>query len=119
MRSTIAECHYDSNRNFIINLGGIRRWILASPSQCDSLYLYPPGHPSSRHSKVNWAAPDYVKYPKFSLAQTHEVILKPGDILYLPTGWFHYIVSLNINYQCNSRSGTTSREMNHLRKCGF
>jgi ribosomal protein L16 Arg81 hydroxylase len=123
MRSTIAECHYDGNRNFIINLGGLRRWIIAPPSQCGSLYLYPPGHPSSRHSKVDWATATHPKilkkYPKLSNALMSEVILSPGEILYLPTGWFHYIVSLNINYQCNTRSGSTRKELRTLNKCGF
>jgi [protein]-arginine 3-hydroxylase / protease len=119
MRATIAECHFDGNRNFILNLGGLRRWIIAPPSQCGSLYLYPPGHPSSRHSKADWAHPNYEKYPLLSGAQVSEVILSPGDILYLPTGWFHFIVSLTVNYQCNSRSGSTARELSQLKKCGF
>ena len=46
-------------------------------------------------------------------------VLQPGDALYLPTAWFHYIVSLNMNYQCNAQSGSTTENAHHLRECGF
>jgi len=34
-----------------------------------------------------------------------ETILKPGEVLYVPSIWHHYIVSLTKNFQCNVRSG--------------
>ena len=62
----------------------------------------------NRHSKIDWSEPDYDKYPSFATAKSNEAVMRPGDVLYLPTNWFHYIVSLNINVQCNTRSGRTS-----------
>jgi ribosomal protein L16 Arg81 hydroxylase len=49
----------------------------------------------------------------------NEVILKPGDMLYVPTYWFHYIVSLNVNWQCNTRSGRSMMYRKDVAKCGF
>lgn len=37
---------------------------------------------------VDPAQPDLEKYPRFAHARPMTVILKPGDILYLPTGSF-------------------------------
>ena len=57
------------------------------------------GHPSARHSAVDWARPDLNKYPDFAKLRLLETILLPGDVIYLPTAWFHYIVSLDFNVQ--------------------
>ena len=115
----IAECHFDGSRNFAASFGGLRRWILAAPDQCENLYLLPLGHPSARHSEIDWSNADFEKYPRFRTAKANEVILKPGEVLYLPTYWFHYIISLNINFQCNTRSGSSSGRLKDIRKCGF
>ena len=119
MRGVIAEDHYDGSRNSVAMLGGLRRWVMAHPNQCDGMYLLPRGHPSGRHSDVDWSNPDLNKYPKFENVLANEVILRPGDVLYVPTAWFHFIVSLNLNYQCNTRSGRSHDFDADLVKCGF
>ena len=40
-----------------------------------------------------------------SSATAVETILKSGEILYIPSHWFHYIISLQKSAQCNVRSG--------------
>lgn len=119
MRSIIAENHYDGSRNFVMEVGGLRRWILSHPKNCESMYLLPKGHPSGRHSEVDWSDPDFTVYPKFKNLRANEIIFKPGEVLYVPTSWFHYIVSLNVNYQCNTRSGKEDTYTMDLRKCGW
>ena len=79
-------------------IGGLHRWILNHPNQCENLYLLPRKHPSGRHSEADWSKPDLNKFPKFGHVLGNEVIMKPGDMLYIPTSWFHFIASLNINY---------------------
>jgi Cupin-like domain len=123
MRGVIAEAHFDPTRNWILILSGQRRYILAHPSQCPNLELYPKGHPSGRHSSINWstiARDQYRNYTgPFAQAMVQEVVLQGGDALYLPTSWFHFIVSLNINYQCNARSGETLEHREDIKRCGF
>ena len=119
MRSIIAECHYDGSRNMVAELGGLRRWIMSHPKNCKSMYLLPPKHPSGRHSDVDWSNPNLYTYPQFSNTLANEIILKPGDVLYVPTSWFHFIVSLNVNFQCNTRSGRALTYTKDLQKCGF
>jgi hypothetical protein len=119
MKGVMAETHFDESRNFIVLLGGQRRYILAHPRECPNLYLYPSNHPSGRHSAVDWIHPNLTQFPDFIKAQVQEVVLQAGDALYLPTMWFHFIVSLNINYQCNARSGTTNENLQFIQQCGF
>lgn len=119
MRSIIAENHYDGSRNFVIEVGGLRRWILSHPKNCDSMYILPKGHPSGRHSEIDWSRPNLQQYPKFKNLKASEIIFKPGEVLYVPTSWFHYIVSLNVNWQCNSRSGADDTYSSDLKKCGW
>jgi ribosomal protein L16 Arg81 hydroxylase len=119
MKGVIAENHFDGSRNSIVVLGGSRRYILSHPNQCEKLALYPKGHPSARHSAVDWSDPDYEQFPDFADALVNEVVLVPGQVLYLPTEWFHYIVSLELNFQCNTRSGITAHYKPDIRRCGF
>ena len=80
MKSVIAECHFDGSRNTIASFGGLRRWILSHPNQCQNLYLLPRDHPSSRHSEIDWSKPNYDLYPKFATAEANEVIIRPGEV---------------------------------------
>lgn len=119
MEGVIAENHFDRPRNMIALLRGERRYILSHPDQCENLELYPIGHPSARHSAVDWSNPDLEKHLKFKHAQVNEIVLQAGDVLYIPSNWFHYIISLDLNFQCNTRSGTSSKYMDELDACGF
>ena len=59
----------------------------------------PPRGAQDATNSVDWSSPDLAKWPKFKDLQANEVIMSPGDFLYLPTHWFHYIISLGLNYQ--------------------
>ncbi len=119
MSGNIAEAHFDGSRNFVMLFGGERRYVLSHPKHCRNLALYPAGHPSGRHSELDWSNPDLEAHPEFENAKANEVVLQAGDALYLPTQWFHFIISLNLNWQCNARSGITGHYKNHIRACGF
>jgi hypothetical protein len=99
--------------------GGERRYFLSHPKNCPNLALFPKNHPSGRHTAVDWSDPDLDEYPEFADGLVNEVVLQAGDVLYLPTHWFHHIVSLDLNWQCNSRSGITDEFQNLIKKCGF
>lgn len=122
MKGVTAETHFDSSSNFIALMGGQRRYILAHPDQCEHMELFPQEHPSGRHSSIEWAYFDFDKDKTdrpFKKAQVNEVVMQAGDMLYLPTYWFHFIVSLNLNYQCNSRSGDSRDYEDFIADCGF
>jgi hypothetical protein len=63
---------------------GERRYIIAHPSQCKNMALYPRGHPSLRHSSIDWSNPtEWDNDPNFRHAQVNEVIMHAGDVLYV------------------------------------
>jgi hypothetical protein len=125
----ISESHFDNERNLILMMGGARRYLLAHPKNCPDLYLFPQKHPLERHTQVNWSTiigkQDEVslksKFPNFHKATVNEVVLQAGDILYLPTYWFHHIVSVltPVNYQCNARTGYDAENDQGIYDCGF
>ena len=51
--------------------------------------------------------------------ETVKVLLEAGDVLYLPSYWFHYIISTGTSAQCNTRSGAAIRGRDIIRECGF
>ena len=44
-------------------------------------------------------------YPEVESAEALEVVLSPGELLYLPALWSHFIVSLSQSIQCGARTG--------------
>jgi len=119
MKGVIAANHFDGERNFVTVFQGERRYILSSPPQIKNLALYPRNHPSARHSMVDYTHPDFDEFPEFANARATEVVLQPGDSLFVPTVWFHFIVSLSLNIQCNSRSGMVMKYNDEFAKFGY
>mmetsp|Transcript_1583 Transcript_1583/g.3499 ORF Transcript_1583/g.3499 Transcript_1583/m.3499 type:complete len:121 (+) Transcript_1583:2-364(+) len=120
MKGVMATNHFDGERNFVTVLSGERRYVLAHPRQCGNMALFPFGHPSARHSAIDWAHPDLEEFPGFENARANEVVLQAGDSLFLPSLWFHYIVSMSMNVQCNTRSGLDERHVRDLDdSCGW
>ena len=122
MVGNMAECHYDNSANYISILGGQRRYILSHPKSCEYFHLYSENHESGRHSSLDWTSKEqYLKMTDRAMA--NEVVLQAGDVLYLPSYWFHTIISLSLNYQCNARSETKSKDdheyLPYIQKCGF
>lgn len=98
----ITPLHYDLCHGLLVQISGRKRFILASPQE--TIYLYPNRDPYSKNqtsSLVNltkWIAGDLHerrRYPAIDEAQWYLVDLLPGDILYTPPGWWHYVVSLD------------------------
>ncbi|XP_021355177.1 uncharacterized protein LOC110451459 isoform X2 [Mizuhopecten yessoensis] len=91
-----TNCHYDAyGYNLVAQIFGRKRWVLFPPS--DTQHLYPtriPFEESSIFSQVDVKHPDLKLHPKVKLTSVHEVILEPGQILYVPRHWWHYVECL-------------------------
>ena len=94
------------------------RYILVAPEDSCDMYLLGRNHPSGRHSAVDWSKPDsWGDFPDFPTMPAHEVVQEPGDMLYLPTFYLHYINSIDTNYQCNTRSGRSNGGTKAIHHC--
>jgi len=76
-------------------LQGQKRWKLYPPGQDHFLYVmgdrssgFPLDCPKY-NSKVDTYEPDYRRFPEFKKAAALEFDQMPGEILLIPTGWFH------------------------------
>ncbi|XP_065269551.1 HSPB1-associated protein 1 isoform X2 [Emys orbicularis] len=54
-----------------------------------------PYEESSIFSKVNVVNPDLKHYPRFTKARAHVVTLNPGQVLFVPRHWWHYVESVD------------------------
>jgi hypothetical protein len=107
MRGIISEAHYDSGRNMIAMLRGEKRYVLSPPKSCKKLgVITDVRHPSFRHSIFDWSDSQQAASRNFEQVEAIDTIVRTGEVLYVPSYWFHYIISLKMSVQCNSRSGT-------------
>lgn len=99
-----SPLHYDVSHNFFSQVMGEKRVLLASPSQSE--YLYPAhGAASHRQSRVNVFDPDESEFPRYEKADLGEVVVEPGDMLFIPGGWWHAVEtvtpSISVNFWWN------------------
>ncbi|CAM9886213.1 unnamed protein product, partial [Hapterophycus canaliculatus] len=109
-RGIIAESHFDHGKNFVFMIRGRKRYLLNPPRACPALgIISDKAHPSFRHSDLDWS--DEAGWPEgFADAPALETVLEAGEMLYIPSFWYHYIVSEGFNVQCNARSGLSVRK---------
>jgi ribosomal protein L16 Arg81 hydroxylase len=82
--------HFDTllTHNLFFQVLGRKRWVLVHPDDLDRTYAY-----NWRWSPVDPEAPDLERFPRFAAARVSTCTVEGGDILYLPPGTLHKVVS--------------------------
>ncbi|NII09380.1 cupin-like domain-containing protein [Oleiagrimonas sp. C23AA] len=120
---TIASAHYDAMNNIACNVVGRRRVTLFPPEQVANLYPGPlqPTPGGQAVSVVDFAAPDFTRYPRFrdALAASSSSVLEPGDALFIPNPWWHHVEALEsfnvlLNYWWSSMPAHVPTPMHAL-----
>ncbi|GAA3032396.1 cupin-like domain-containing protein [Actinokineospora globicatena] len=101
-KGVFTQSHFDELENFNIALQGRKRFVLAPPGFWE---YYPRSVRQGFGDKsqaFDFDNVDAKKFPRLvaKLAERRELILEPGQMLYLPLGWWHQAESLedmNIN----------------------
>lgn len=90
-RNTGSCCHIHAHEESIVfQLMGTKRFILYHPHEVRNMYFEPIAA-DYRRSQIDFNAE--IAYDKFPLARKVkpiEIIMEPGDALYLPVHWAHW-----------------------------
>lgn len=98
-----SALHYDPMDGTLMQLHGSKRVLMFPPDQLYNLYPFSVWnhllHGLKRravYSQVHPERPDLEAFPRFKQALPHgyEVVLNPGDILFIPSGWWHEISAM-------------------------
>lgn len=102
--------HCDPFDGILIQLCGTKRVLLFPPKQLPNLYpftvfthLWSGLKRRASYSQVYPDRPDFTAFPQFRAALQHkrEVTLNPGDILFIPVGWWHEVISMGEGIVCS------------------
>lgn len=107
---TISGLHWDTADNILTQIRGRKLLLIASPKFQKEVYPSTKYDLDSTGSLVDINNYDEVKFPKFKNVQFHKVILNPGDSLYVPRGWWHYVKSLDASISV-SNFGYTNKTL--------
>ncbi|XP_059052366.1 bifunctional peptidase and arginyl-hydroxylase JMJD5 isoform X2 [Achroia grisella] len=95
-KGTVSALHHDPKRNLLTQVVGEKHIFLFSPN--DSEFLYPHDHELLNNTaQVDPREPDLEKYPKYTNATAYYCVLHPGQMLYIPPKWWHFVESLSIS----------------------
>jgi len=79
-------------------VAGRRRFTLFPPEQLPNLYIGPLDFTPAGQaiSLVDFHQPDLARFPRFADALEHAQVaeLAPGDVLFIPSMWWHHIEAL-------------------------
>ena len=86
---TIVSFHYDTGHNFLVQICGQKRLLLAPPHVQMDLGMYPAFHPRSRqfYREVSGNQTEHV-------FDVWEVVLEPKQALYIPPLWNHRVEAI-------------------------
>lgn len=86
--------------SFYLQVVGRKRFVIIRPDAHRQLRVQPALHPAHRSAQVDLRAADGLAQPLEGL----EVVLAPGDILFLPAFFFHQVTTLDFAISVNAWS---------------
>lgn len=89
---TVTPLHHDTSNILMAQVVGRKRYRLIPASQWE--YVYNSG---GVFSDVDCERPDLNRFPKFRHATVVDVVVEPGEVLFMPVGWWHHARALDVS----------------------
>ena len=97
---TVTPLHCDYDDNIFAQIWGAKRIFLSPPHHDEFLYASE-ANAILFGSPFNPEAPDFEKFPLARQATMIECIVQPGELLYVPAGWYHQVRALTFSLSAN------------------
>jgi len=100
-KDTTVRIHQDIDMSHVLHthFGGRKRVVLIAPEYSTLLYRLP----LNTYSLINLDKPDYKTYPALHFVKGYQVILEPGDSIFMPAGYWHYMTYLEGSFSTSYR----------------
>lgn len=88
----VTPIHHDLTNNFMAQVRGRKHIKIIAPYESADVY-------NTRHcfSPVDIMGPDYDQFPAMRDVTIIDVVIGPGDLFFLPVGWWHGVRGLDIS----------------------
>ena len=89
-RGTVTPWHHDLTQNLLVNMVGTKRVALVSPAHTHRMRNH-------RHCFSRFGVDAALEtVPAAERPHIHMVDIGPGDILFIPVGWWHHVTGLSL-----------------------
>jgi len=89
---TLTPFHHDLTNNFMAQVIGRKRLLIVPANELPRAYNH-----LHCYSRIDGRDIDYERFPALREANLQEIILHPGEILFLPVGHWHFVEALDIS----------------------
>ena len=103
-RGARVQMHFDIDLadNLLCHFGGRKRVLLIPPEQTPLMYRVP--YSFSSLFDVDFVNPDFERFPALAGLGGQLATLAHGDGLYIPSGWWHFVVYDDIGFSISLRA---------------
>jgi len=113
---TVSRLHCDFPHNFIGQFKGRKRFRIFPHPQAAHLYTPPPYAPDPRHTPVSTMGDTSLsEYPRFADARGLECVVDEGEMLVLPSLWWHQVIAEEPSVMVNWFAQTAEMKRDWLR----
>ena len=108
-KGTRTGLHRDIEQyNLLGQVRGQKNVSFLAPSQENYLYPSTMWDRSAVVSQIDMWAPNLQRFPNFAKSQSASVLVQPGDMLIIPSGWWHAVEALSPSLSVSIRVDRTS-----------
>lgn len=96
-KGTVTGYHIDWGDNILAQVLGRKCLHLVAPKDTDNMYVSRKFDQGTTISNVDIDQFDPNEFPNFVNVRQHRVVLNPGEMIFIPRGWWHHVRSLDVS----------------------